>query len=352
MSKGQRNIYVPGSHNIPEYGVIQTSRWSSKTWSGDNDPIDRNECKYGMTGESGESSGWLVDLEGHPYGVVQAGPLGVTPDMPQLGDLHGKCISDLIEQYNRHSSDFSASVAEIDESAKMLVSAGKSLLSGHFWRDASFYAMNPHHAYIANKFGIQPLMNDVRSGIQAIRAACDSVPYGFQKLVSRKYAFNEDTNDPLRKYKSEVSCCMRVTLKKNAYTSPPAYDFTPNVPAIIWERTGWSWAADYFTNVGLFLNGAGAVAQLSNISASPIWVSDKSISSFEALSAQVLKDGFTWDFSLLSPSKTKLTTLSRYPLDQSLTGLAILFELNSLHNFKNLTQASTIAAALSTRFRF
>jgi len=352
MSKGDTNTYMSSSVNIPDVGVGHISSSTSKVWVGGDDPTKTQERQYTMSSSRESSSFYIVYLNGNEYITADVNPppaVGVNEAI--FGELHADAIDDLLDQYAGAQAQWSSSLAEADESLAYVIQKGKVFLRKFKpfdeWKKLRGYSSRPDRLLLEWKFAMRPLITDIAAACELF----DPFKNPYAKLKSKQNRSITSSGDYGQwTRKTLIGTDVRCTVAFDSSGAPKKLEVPIDPGIVLWERTGWSWAVDYFTNMGNFIGGRANIAALSNVIGGQIWISDftQEENSAHSYSYTGYED-LNWRLSLFSNATLQNTSLKRYPLNQSIFGLSSFFALGSVKGFKNVQQAITILAACTSR---
>lgn len=147
-------------------------------------------------------------------------------------------------------------------------------LAKRFKLHPSYYPSTGANAWLAYKFGLQPLVNDLQGLMEAAQAAIlkKNMLLHVRRTVKEQGFPNEEVIPIfLPSYwqwahatgKIERSACCCIWAKINDSTKATLGKYGLNPPAMLWEALSFSWLIDYMIPIGNFLSALGAPVGLT-----------------------------------------------------------------------------------------
>lgn len=186
--------------------------------------------------------------------------------------LTGEVITKCMASRQSGSANFTESLAEMDKTWAMMVdplvnarkfvrgfSAGSGKSKSRMYRGEK-YTSFASSEYLRFRYGIKPLMNDVKAALRAIRTIYDVVPKRYTARANAQmtgttsqngtYAFGHAAGDArfTSTWTHRVSAMWLDSYRRTPWTE---LGFTfHNVVGVTWELTHFSFVLDWFVNVG------------------------------------------------------------------------------------------------------
>jgi len=366
MTSGTKDYSNISEYSLKGYpGSVFAGSFSTKSWSG-GDGNRKDFHPYSFTKQVGRYALTTVDVKNgdkwQPY-MLTLSSGNFNPylfdynELDQRRQALDKLISDLqggvdminaMAEFDETCSFVSSSAIKAGAAAKYLDLASlKDKIRSSYGGVGTFKKALRHpmrkirklaDAWLTFAFGICPLVNDVGSVVNK------AVNMPLNRTLTFQATVAYDKVMKSRHYTHSLKCSTRLKTKVSVRKFMELYEnIVPLNPfdlaRVMWERTGFSWLADYFLNIGATLGRLSAsISVLPDVVHETIRYQDSSVAgSSMSLPFRNTVHGNAY--------KTNIYYIRRL-LDTSVVGLLAMHDVSGLQRAMSLRHATNAISAL------